>query len=89
MQIDQREEWVRAPKMTRAHEKVRNTPKGKYKELIKSRADRIEQALKISEDRWKVVILFHPVQQGATVFFYRHIPFWVRPEVVRSLSGLS
>jgi len=46
--------------MTRTHEKVRNPPKGKENELTPtSAADGVEQALKILEGRWKLVILFH------------------------------
>jgi len=46
--------------MARTHEKVRYPPKGKDQELTPmSAADGIEQALKILEGRWKLVILFH------------------------------
>jgi DNA-binding HxlR family transcriptional regulator len=46
--------------MTRTHEKVRNIPKSKNHEMTPtSAADGVEQALKILEGRWKLVILFH------------------------------
>src|ERR1700681_4785868 len=46
--------------MTRTDKKVRNTPKGKPDELTpKSAASRVEDALKMLEGRWKLVILFH------------------------------
>jgi hypothetical protein len=44
--------------MTRTHEKVRHTPKGKYEELTPtSAADGVERALEILEGRCKPVIL--------------------------------
>ena len=46
--------------MTSTHEKVRNTPKSKPEaQTPTSAADGVEQALKILEGRWKLVILFH------------------------------
>src|SRR5689334_2730822 len=44
--------------MTRTHEKVRYTPKGEPYTPI-SAARGVEDALKILEGRWKLVILFH------------------------------
>src|SRR5215475_6196897 len=44
--------------MTRTHEKVRYTPKGAPYTPI-SAAQGVEDALKILEGRWKLVILFH------------------------------
>jgi len=53
-------EWSWAFQMTRTHEKVRYSPKGKGEELTStSAADSVEQALRILEGRWKLVILFH------------------------------
>jgi DNA-binding HxlR family transcriptional regulator len=43
--------------MTRTHEKVRYSPEGKHP-TPGSAADRVEQALKLLEGRWKLVILF-------------------------------
>src|SRR5437899_10565481 len=44
--------------MTRTHEKVRYTPKGeRYKAL--TAAQGVEDALKVLEGRWKLIILFH------------------------------
>jgi len=44
--------------MTRTHEKVRYTPKGKaYTPITAARG--VEDALKVLEGRWKLVILFH------------------------------
>src|SRR5260370_41380518 len=43
--------------MARTHEKVRNTPKGKDIHPGTA-ANRVEQALKFLEGRWKLVILF-------------------------------
>jgi DNA-binding HxlR family transcriptional regulator len=43
--------------MTRTHEKVRYSPEGKHP-APGSAADRVEQALKLLEGRWKLVILF-------------------------------
>src|SRR5690242_7554440 len=44
--------------MTRTHEKVRYTPKGKRYTAV-SAAEGVEDALKILEGRWKLIILFH------------------------------
>src|SRR6202521_2380244 len=45
--------------MARTHEEVRNAPKGKDQELTPmSAAEGVEQALKVLEGRWKLVILF-------------------------------
>jgi DNA-binding HxlR family transcriptional regulator len=46
--------------MTRTHEKVRYTPKGKAQHLTPtSAADGVERAFKVLEGRWKLLILFH------------------------------
>jgi len=46
--------------MTRTHKKVGNLLKSKVEEWTPtSAADGVEQALKILEGRWKLVILFH------------------------------
>src|SRR2546425_7139468 len=46
--------------MTRTHEKVRYLPKGQPNRLTPTSAARgVEDALKILEGRWKLVILFH------------------------------
>lgn len=46
--------------MTRTHEKVGYPPEGKGAELTPTSAARgVEEALKILEGRWKLVILFH------------------------------
>ena len=46
--------------MTRTYEKVRYTPKGKDENLTPvTAAQGVEDALKILEGRWKLVILFH------------------------------
>ena len=46
--------------MARTEKKVRYTPKGKHVELTPiSAAQGVEEALKILEGRWKLVILFH------------------------------
>ena len=45
--------------MTRTHEKVRYLPEGEGEPpTAGSAADRVEQALKLLEGRWKLVILF-------------------------------
>jgi DNA-binding HxlR family transcriptional regulator len=44
--------------MTRTHEKVRYTPKGEPYTPI-SAAHGVEDALKVLEGRWKLIILFH------------------------------
>jgi DNA-binding HxlR family transcriptional regulator len=45
--------------MTSTHEKVRYAPKGKYDQPTPgAAAERVEQALKFLEGRWKLVILF-------------------------------
>jgi DNA-binding HxlR family transcriptional regulator len=45
--------------MTRTHEKVRYSPEGKDGQATPgAAADRVEQALKLLEGRWKLVILF-------------------------------
>src|ERR1041385_37333 len=44
--------------MTRTHEKVRYTPKGERYTALTA-AQGVEDALKILEGRWKLVILFH------------------------------
>src|SRR5215468_4095879 len=46
--------------MTRTHEKVRYSPKGKHMEYTPvTAADGVEQAFKMLEGRWKLMILFH------------------------------
>ena len=44
--------------MTRTHEKVRYTPEGKRYTAVTA-AQGVEDALKVLEGRWKLVILFH------------------------------
>jgi DNA-binding HxlR family transcriptional regulator len=44
--------------MTRTHEKVRYTPKGKRHTAV-SAAHGVEHALRVLEGRWKLIILFH------------------------------
>ena len=44
--------------MTRTHEKVRYSPEGEPYTAITA-AQGIEQALKVLEGRWKLIILFH------------------------------
>src|SRR5437867_8029889 len=44
--------------MTRTHDKVRYTPKGEPYTPI-SAAQGVEDALKVLEGRWKLIILFH------------------------------
>src|SRR5947207_6401715 len=44
--------------MTRTHEKVRYTPKGKQYTAITA-AQGVEDALTVLEGRWKLIILFH------------------------------
>src|SRR6266853_1592542 len=45
--------------MARTHEKVRVLPKGKQQHTVASAAKGVEDALRILEGRWKLVILFH------------------------------
>lgn len=45
--------------MARTHRKVRPLPKGKPKHTVASAARGVEEALRILEGRWKLVILFH------------------------------
>src|SRR5258708_29964794 len=45
--------------MTRTHEKVRYSPLSKVEYTAVSAADGVEQAFKMLEGRWKLVILFH------------------------------
>jgi DNA-binding HxlR family transcriptional regulator len=45
--------------MTRTHEKVRYTPEGKPRWTPLTAAEGVEQALKMLEGRWKLLILFH------------------------------
>src|SRR5437870_11236311 len=46
--------------MARTDEQVRNSPEGKHGELTPSSAAKgVEEALKILEGRWKLIILFH------------------------------
>jgi DNA-binding HxlR family transcriptional regulator len=44
--------------MTRTHEKVRYTPKGERYTAVTA-AQGVEDALKVLEGRWKLIILFH------------------------------
>ena len=58
--IDRHPKWIYAGKMTRTDEKVRYLPEGKNSALtVVGAADGVEQALRILEGRWKLVILFH------------------------------
>jgi len=45
--------------MARTHKKVRVLPKGKQKHTAASAAKGVEDAMRILEGRWKLVILFH------------------------------
>ena len=46
--------------MARTHQKVRYSPKSEHKDLTPTSAAKgVEDALKILEGRWKLVILFH------------------------------
>lgn len=46
--------------MTSTHEKVSNVPEGKHAEVTPaSAAQGVEDALKLLEGRWKLLILFH------------------------------
>src|SRR5260221_11630174 len=45
--------------MTRTHEKVRYSPWSKVEYTAATAADGVEQAFKMLEGRWKLVILFH------------------------------
>ena len=45
--------------MARTHDKVRYSPKGKEEVTPASAARGVEEALKVLEGRWKLVILFH------------------------------
>jgi DNA-binding HxlR family transcriptional regulator len=46
--------------MTRTYEKVRYSPKGKgHAYTRETAAEGVEQALKLLEGRWKLIILFH------------------------------
>src|SRR5437870_13336505 len=44
--------------MTRTHEKVRYTPEGKRYTAVAA-AHGVEDALRVLEGRWKLIILFH------------------------------
>jgi DNA-binding HxlR family transcriptional regulator len=58
--IDLPGEWSYAIPMTRTHQKVGYSPESKPSEYTPATAARgVEQALKILEGRWKLVILFH------------------------------
>src|SRR5438093_7717083 len=57
--------------MARTHEKVRYTPKSKPEKLTPvTAAQGVENALKILEGRWKLVILFH-LFGGKVLRFFR------------------
>src|SRR5258707_15202255 len=46
--------------MTRTHEKVRYLPKGKLQDYTPAKhAEGAEQALRVLEGRWKMIIIFH------------------------------
>ena len=50
--------------MARTHEKVRYAPESKVtRHTRETAAEGVEQALKLLEGRWKLVILFHPVRR--------------------------
>jgi DNA-binding HxlR family transcriptional regulator len=58
--------------MTRTDDKVRYSPKGKANDLTPTSAARgVEDALKILEGRWKLVILFHLF--GGKVLRFSHL----------------
>ncbi|RKG83450.1 transcriptional regulator [Corallococcus terminator] len=67
--------------MTRAHEEVGDSPVGKYEEpsTPDAAADRVEEALKLIEGRWKLVILFQ-------LFGGRVVRF---SEFERAIPGIS
>jgi DNA-binding HxlR family transcriptional regulator len=59
-QIARCRRWKYAHEMARTHEKVRYSPEGKDREYTPvTAASGVEQAFKILEGRWKLVILFH------------------------------
>lgn len=58
--IDRHSKWRYATKMTKTDEKVGYLPEGKNGALTPlGAASGVEQALRILEGRWKLVILFH------------------------------
>lgn len=66
--------------MTRTHEKVRYSPESKLGEYTReSAAEGVEQALKLLEGRWKLIILFH-------LFGGRILRF---SELERAIPGVS
>jgi len=63
--------------MARTHEKVRYTPKSKPEKLTPvTAAQGVENALKILEGRWKLVILFHLF--GGKVLRFSHLERAIR-----------
>src|SRR3977135_1160574 len=56
--------------MTRTHEKVRYTPKGKRYTAVTA-AQGVGDALKVLEGRWKLIILFHLF--GGKVLRFSHL----------------
>ena len=66
--------------MTRTHEKVRYSPESKPAEYTReTAAEGVEQALKLLEGRWKLIILFH-------LFGGRILRF---SELERAIPGVS
>jgi DNA-binding HxlR family transcriptional regulator len=59
--IAQKARWSYAYQMTRTHKKVRSSPPSKRERAYTpaSAASGVEQAFKLLEGRWKLVILFH------------------------------
>jgi DNA-binding HxlR family transcriptional regulator len=65
--------------MTRTHEKVRYAPTSKVEHTAATAAVGVEQAFKILEGRWKLVILFH-------LFGGKLLRF---SDLERAISGIS
>src|SRR5260370_29867751 len=65
--------------MARTHEKVRYSPLGKADYTAATAADGVEQAFKMLEGRWKLVILFHHF--GGKVLRFS--------DLERAISGIS
>src|SRR5258708_1226644 len=65
--------------MTRTHKKVRYSPLSKVEYTAATAADGVEQAFKVLEGRWKLVILFH-------LFGGKLLRF---SDLERAISGIS
>jgi DNA-binding HxlR family transcriptional regulator len=78
--------------MTSTHKKVGYLPKGEYEDMTPAKAaDGVEEALRILEGRWKMVIMFHLFSRAVLRFseLERAIPSVSQKMLIQQLRELE